>query len=95
VSGAIGGPGPLDINDLTAQLALLTTMTDGEWRDFFACTPEQQMLIAQGYRDMDWAKSPPTLARVLEILAVIGTIAGVVSGVAGAATALAALKAVL
>lgn len=81
--------------DYLAELATLTSLSPQEWADFLSCLPEEQALIARGYRDQDWAQRPDTLARVLQILGVIGSIAGVVSGVAGAASAVAALKAAL
>lgn len=77
--------------DYFGELATLTKMSPGEWADFVACTPEQQALIAQGYRDADWTQSPDTFAKVLAILEIVGTIAGVVGGVAGAAGAVKAL----
>ncbi len=79
------------LDDLFAQLATLTSMNPDEWRDFVACTPAQQALIVQGYRDQDWVKSPDVLAKVLAVLGVIGTIAGTAAGVASAIGAIKSL----
>lgn len=87
--------GQVTVETLLAELSALTNLSPGDWRDFLDCTPSQQLLIAQGYRDMVWTKSPSTFAKVLEVLGVIGTIAGVVSGVSGAVTGVIALKAAL
>lgn len=85
-------PAALTPDEIFAELAGVTTLTASEWQDVLACTPEQQALILQGYRDQDWVQSPDKLAKVLAILAIVGTIAGVVTGVASAAAALRALK---
>ena len=71
---------------------MLTSLSPDEIQDFLECSPEQQVAIAESYRNADWVKSPDTFGRVLAVLEIIGTIAGVVAGVAGAATAINALK---
>lgn len=73
-------------------LATKTGMSPDDWRDFLACSPDQQRALVRAYADQSWVRSPDTFGEVLAILGVIGTIAGVVSGVAGAASAVAALK---
>ena len=75
-----------------AKLATVTGLSAQQWSDFLSCTPEQQALIAQGYKDQNWVKDPDTFGQVMAILGVIGTIAGVVTGVAGAVSAIQALK---
>jgi flagellar motor component MotA len=75
-----------------AELVTLTSLSPDEIQDFLTCTPEEQIAIAESYRNTDWVKSPDTFGKVLAVLGVIGTIAGVVAGVAGAATAIDALK---
>ena len=74
------------------ELAALTSMQPVEWTDFFALTPEQQIVAAENYRDADWKRSPDTFGKVMTVLEIIGAVAGVVAGVAGAATAVNALK---
>ena len=75
------------------ELVSLTGMTTQEIDDFLTCSPEQQVVIAQSYRDLDWVQNPDTFGKVLAVLEIIGTIAGVVAGVAGAVTAVSALRA--
>ena len=70
----------------------LTNVSPGRWYDFMACSHDEQLLIVETFRGLDWTTKPDTMKNVLEILGIIGTIAGVVSGVAGAAGAIAALK---
>jgi hypothetical protein len=70
----------------------LTNVSPGRWYDFMACSHDEQLLIVETFRGLDWTKKPDTMKSVLEVLGTIGMIAGVVSGVAGAAGAIAALK---
>lgn len=83
---------PLTADQYLAQLSTLTGMSVQDWTDFLSCTPDEQMLIVQGYKDQNWVKARSTFADVLTILGILGTIAGIISGVAGAASAVAALK---
>jgi hypothetical protein len=83
-------------DELYAELATSTQMSDKLWRDIVSLPTYQfQVDALTAYKDASWTKSSSTLAHVLEVLTVLGTIAGAVSGVAGAATAVVALKAVL
>ena len=82
----------LEGDDYLAQLTMLTGMTGQQWQDFLSCTPEQQMLIVQNYKDMDWVKNTSTLATVIAILGTLVSVASGVAGVAGCVSAIAALK---
>lgn len=85
-------PSPMTSEEYLAELTLLTGMTTNEWNDFLVCTPDEQAVIAEGYRDMDWRKNADTFGKVLAILTIVGNIAGSIAGIAGAASAIAALK---
>lgn len=85
-------PATLSAGDLFGELATLTSMDAGEWRDFLSLPPAGQAIAAQVYRDASWAKSADTLPKIIAILETLGTIAGVVSGVSGAVGAVAALR---
>lgn len=82
---------PTAVDQYLVELNNLTGMSPKDWQDFLSCTKEEQAVIAQGYRDMDWRANPDTFGKVMAILNVITTFAGAVSGVAGAATAVEAL----
>jgi hypothetical protein len=85
----------LSSEELMAKLVVRTGMTAREWSDHFACTLEQQRIIAKGYLDAHWVKEASVYQEVLSILLALATIAGAVSGIATAGTAVAELKAAL
>jgi hypothetical protein len=60
--------------------------------DFFACTPYQQAVQVDAYRDQAWSKDPDAVGTVLRIGAVMLAIAGDVSGIAEGVAALQALR---
>jgi hypothetical protein len=72
-------------------LATKTGMTPSDWRDFFACEPEQQAAIAKTYADQQWVKNRDTFAEALAVLTVLATVAGAVTGVGSAVAAIKAL----
>jgi hypothetical protein len=76
-----------DLAAIHVELEGLTGYAASDWADFLSCTPEQQRVIVQSFRDADWAKNADTLGKVLAVLTIAATIAGAISGVAGAVSA--------
>jgi hypothetical protein len=81
-------PAALTADELIAKAAVLTGLTPTELKDFISCTPAQQLVIVQGYADMDWTKQPDVLGAVITIFTALAGIVGVVGNVATAANAL-------
>jgi len=79
------------VDSYLAQLASLTHMSVSEWNDFLSLSSAEQEAVAQTYRELDWTKSPDTMATVLNILGLIGTIGGDIANAASAAGAIKAL----
>ena len=82
---------PTSPDEDCGQLAAITGMSVKEWQDFMSLEPEQQCVVAQGYKNMVWVQDSNTLATVLNIIGLIIPIVGAISGAAGAATAIKAL----
>jgi hypothetical protein len=88
---ALSAEAEAKLASIHVELAGLTGISSADWADFLSCSPEQQMAIAQGFRDMNWTTRDDVFGKVLAVLVVAGNIAGAVSGVAGAVSAVQAL----
>src|SRR5271166_6139324 len=86
-SGPLSSEAEAKLAEIHVELAGLTGISPADWADFLSCSAEQQMVIVQGFRDMDWTTRADIFGKVMMILEIAGNIAGAVSGIAGAVSA--------